>query len=93
LPFALAEKYRTADREWGWQYVFPASSHYTDQRSGVRHRHHLHETVVQKGFRQAVRVAGLAKPASCHTLRHYAGSRIMPGGGADQLRIGGSLAA
>jgi integron integrase len=45
LPFALAEKYLTADREWGWQYVFPAASHYTDQRTGVRHRHHLHETV------------------------------------------------
>jgi len=24
LPFALARKYANADREWGWQYVFPA---------------------------------------------------------------------
>lgn len=24
LPYALANKYRSADREWGWQYVFPA---------------------------------------------------------------------
>jgi integrase len=24
LPYALAEKYPHADREWGWQYVYPA---------------------------------------------------------------------
>src|SRR5262249_22006029 len=30
LPFALSSKYENADREWRWQYVFPASSFYTD---------------------------------------------------------------
>ncbi|MFN0300268.1 MAG: integron integrase [Burkholderiales bacterium] len=25
LPYALARKYPNAEREWGWQYVFPAS--------------------------------------------------------------------
>ncbi len=59
-----------ADRQWGWQYVFPASSHYTDRYSGVRYRHHLHETVVQKTMAGAVRRAGIAKPATPHTLRH-----------------------
>jgi integron integrase len=39
LPHALARKYLGADGEWAWQYVFPASSHYTDARSGIRHRH------------------------------------------------------
>jgi len=56
LPGALARKYPSADRQWGWQYVFPASSHYTDRRTGVRHRHHLHETVVQKRMGEAVRL-------------------------------------
>ncbi len=79
LPDALARKYPNADREWGWQFVFAASSHYTDRRTGVRHRHHLHETVIQKGMSQAVRRAGLTKQATPHTLRHCAGSRIMPG--------------
>jgi len=27
LPDALARKYPNAGREWGWQWVFPASSH------------------------------------------------------------------
>jgi integron integrase len=70
LPHALARKYLGADGEWAWQYVFPASTHYTDARSGIRHRHHLHETVVQKAMAEAVRRAGIAKPATPHSLRH-----------------------
>jgi hypothetical protein len=34
---------------------------------GIRHRHHLHESVIQKAVHQAVRQAGISKPASCHT--------------------------
>jgi integron integrase len=93
LPDALARKYGSAAQEWAWQWVFPATRIYADALTGQRRRHHLHETVLQRAFKQALRIAGVAKPASCHSLRHYAGSRIMPGGGADQLRIGGSLAA
>jgi len=51
LPDALARKYRNANREWGWQWVFPTSSHYVDRITGIRHRHHLHESVIQKGGR------------------------------------------
>jgi len=58
LPDALARKDPNADREWGWQFVFPASSHYTDRRTGVRHRHHLHESVIQKQMTRVV-------PQSC----------------------------
>ena len=90
LPFALAEKYPHADRDWGWQYVFPASSFYTDRSTGTPHRHHLHETVVQKAMGEAVRRARLVKPATPHTLRHYAGSQIMPGGWLGAVRRLGS---
>ncbi len=70
LPDALARKYPNADRQWGWQWVFPATSHYTDRKTGVRHRHHLHESVIQKAFRTAVAAAGIAKHATPHALRH-----------------------
>ncbi len=39
LPFALAEKYPNAEREWAWQWVFPSAMISIDPRGGVRRRH------------------------------------------------------
>jgi len=43
LSDALAVKYPNADREWGWQYVFPSTKLAVDRRDGLLRRHHLHE--------------------------------------------------
>ena len=70
LPHALARKYPNAEREWIWQYVFPAAGRSKDPRTGVIRRHHVHELAVQRIMKEAVRLARLKKPATCHTLRH-----------------------
>jgi len=64
---------------WPWQWLFPASRVRADRSGGERRRPHIHPSLMQREFAIAVRAARLRKPATCHTLRHCAGSRIMPG--------------
>ena len=68
LPGSLRTKYPNAPREWAWQWVFPATCFYRDAETGERRRHHLHESVMQRAVKEAVRAAGIPRPATCHSL-------------------------
>jgi integron integrase len=80
LPYALERKYRHADRQWIWQYVFPSERISKDPRSGVVRRHHLDESGLQRAVKQAGFAAKIDKRVSCHTFRHSFATHLLQDG-------------
>ena len=80
LPYALERKYPNANREWGWQYVFPSERLSTDPRDGRMHRHHVDPSGLQKAIRAAARLARIAKPVGPHTFRHSFATHLLESG-------------
>lgn len=80
LPFALERKYPNANRELGWQYVFPAAKRSIDPRSGNEQRHHFGEQSLQRAVKKSIIACGINKQASCHTFRHSFATHLLENG-------------
>lgn len=74
LPGRLAQKYPRANRELGWQFLFPSTV-----RRG-QYRWHTTDEAIGKQLRAAVRAAGINKRVTPHTLRHAFATHALQAG-------------
>ena len=80
LPYSLAKKYPNADKDFFWQYVFPADKFIKDKDANLVYRYHINESTVQKSIKEAVKKAKVLKHGTSHTFRHSFATHLLENG-------------
>jgi integron integrase len=80
MPYALDRKYPNAAADWRWQWVFPQENRWKNTKTGQQGRHHVHETILQRAVKEAVRKAKIIKRVGCHTFRHCFATHLLERG-------------
>lgn len=80
MPSALDRKYPNAPADWRWQWVFPQERRWKNARTGEQGRHYVHETILQRAVKEAVRRSHVTKNVGCHTFRHSFATHLLQAG-------------
>ena len=77
MPNALGDKYKRAEKELVWQWLFPAKTLTRVPTTGETRRYHLYETHVQRAIKRAVQCSQIPKRVSAHSFRHSFASHLL----------------
>jgi integron integrase len=77
LPYALERKYKSADKNFVWQYVFPSTKLSHSSENQIIRRHHRAESTVQEVVKRTIQKLGIDKHASCHSFRHSFATHLL----------------
>lgn len=80
MLYAQGRKNRNAASKWGWQWLFSQGRRSRDPHQNVEGRHHLDPSLVQRAVREAMKAAGINKPATCYTFRHSFATSLLKQG-------------